>query len=459
LSGDFSITPDTIGVQEAIRVVFNRPIDQATALDPANFVVTDLCDTLRVPGSIRLAGDTLIFSPSQSLPFLTLLSVRVQNVLDTQGNALPQPITFQRIIQAPAVSDVSWTFLNSPTNDVVTGINFANETVGYALTSGGSVYRTTNGGILFGARFKDPNITQTFNVQTFSGDTVVFLGAVLTGGSPQWAVFRSVDSALTFARSNTVNRQLYGSQLRAIGGEIVGVVGGQGSTPGLYRYNAATNTLTAAAGAPTSSTVLFTDAALSPDTTKAIATFFNLSTNLGSAYTSLDGGANYSALTLPSALPRLRGAGFVDDNTALVMGDSSTVLRVDVASGQVTALGAASGIPQTEIAGAATTVFTFSRVRFTPGGQVGWITGSLRRRQPGTPDVVQGVILQSRDGGQTWTRQAIEGAAENGLEFPAIGALQALSPDFAAVSGGSGLIAARTDDSRPAAAACSFSQQ
>jgi hypothetical protein len=458
LAGDFTITPDTIGVQEPIRVVFSRPIDPATALDPANFVVTDLCDTLRVPGSVRLSGDTLIFSPSQALEFLTLLSIRVQNVLDVDGNALPQPITFQRITQAPPVSDVSWAFMNSPTNDIISGVNFADQSIGYVLTLGGSVYRTVNGGLSFGARFKNPNITQTFNIQTFGGDTVTFLGAVLVGGSPQWAVFRSVDSALTFTPSNTVGRVLYGSQLRNIGGEIVGVVGGQSSTPGLYRYNAGSNTLTASGGAPTSGSVLFTDAALSPDTVSAVATFLNSSTNLGLAYRSLDGGASYTQIILPAGVPSLLGAGFIDNGAALLLGDSSSVLRVDVTTGQVTELGAANGIPQTEIAGSTTSVFSFSRARFVPGGQIGWITGTVTRRQPGSPDVVQGLILQTRNSGQDWVRQAIESAPENGLAFPPVNALQALSPDFAALSGVNGLIAARTDDSAPAAAACSFSQ-
>src|SRR5690606_14194252 len=146
--------------------------------------------------------------------------------------------------------------------------------------------------------------------------------------SPQWGVFKSVDSALTFTPSNTVNRLVYGSQLRSVGGTIVGVVGGQGSTPGLYRYNLAANSLTLATGGPTSGSVLFTDAALSPDTTKAVATFFNLSTNDGLAYSSLDGGATYSQITLPAVMPNLLGAGFIDDGTALLLGDSSTVLRV-----------------------------------------------------------------------------------------------------------------------------------
>jgi photosystem II stability/assembly factor-like uncharacterized protein len=68
------------------------------------------------------------------------------------------------------------------------------------------------------------------------------------------------------------------------------------------------------------------------------------------------------------------------------------------------------------------------------------------------------VILQSRDGGQTWTRQAIAGAPENGLSFPPVATVQALTRDFAVLGGSNGLVAARIDDSRPAASACSFTQ-
>jgi photosystem II stability/assembly factor-like uncharacterized protein len=458
LSGDFSITPDTIGVQEAIRVVFNRPIDPTTALDPANFVVTNLCDTLRVPGAIRLASDTLIFSPSQQLPYLALLSVRVQNILDEQGNALRQPIVFQRITQPPPVSDASWAFLNSPTNDLVTGIGFADPNVGYIVTFGGTVYRTVNGGAFFEARFKHPDITDTYAVRTFGGDTVVMLGAILVGGAPTWTVFRSFNAAQSFETANTVNALLYNGRFRGIGGDVLGVVGGQANSAAVFRYRLSANTLTQATGTPTSGSVVFTDVALSADTSNAVATFYDFLTNAGHAYRSLNGGASYTAVTLPAGTEALFGVGFIDDNTALIVGDSSAVLRLDVATGTATALGAAQGIPQTEVSGSTTRSFGFTRADFAPDGQLGWIVGFEIVRQPGVADLVQGVVLQTRDGGQTWTRQAIAGAPQNGLAFPPVYATHALSRDFAVLSGDNGLVAARIDDTRPAAAACSFTQ-
>src|SRR5919204_137097 len=71
-----------IGTQGSIRVLFGGSVNRATALNPGNFVVTNTCTGLPVPGSLRFSGDTLVFTPSQTLPFLTGLSVRIQGVLD-----------------------------------------------------------------------------------------------------------------------------------------------------------------------------------------------------------------------------------------------------------------------------------------------------------------------------------------------------------------------------------------
>ena len=458
LTGNFAITPDTIGVQEAIRVVFNRAIDAGSALDPANFVVTNLCDTLRVPGAVRLSGDTLIFSPSEQLPYLALLSVRVQNILDDRGNALRQPIVFQRLTEAPPVSDASWAFLNSPTNDRVTGINFSDPSLGYIVTFGGTVYRTVDGGRFFEPRFKQPDITDTYGVQTFGGDTLVMIGAILVGGSPAWTVFRSVNAAGSFQSANTVSTLLYGGRFRQLGGEVLGVVGGIGVTSTLYRYRLSTNALTQATGTPSSGTVVFTDASLSADTTYAVASFYDFLTNDGVASRSTNGGASYSAINLPANTEALFGVGFVNNTTALLVGDSSAVVRVDLTTGATVALGAANGIPQTEVTPTSVRAFGFTRAEFASDGQLGWIVGFEALRRPGLPDVVQGVVLQTRDGGNSWIRQAIAGAPQNGLAFPPVYATHVLSRDFAVLSGENGLVAARVDDSRPAAAACSFTQ-
>ena len=86
-----------IARQGSIKVAFNSQLDPNSALNPSNFTVTNTCTGLPVAGSLRLVGDTVIFTPTQALPFLTGLNVRVQGVLDVQQRALPQPIIFTSV--------------------------------------------------------------------------------------------------------------------------------------------------------------------------------------------------------------------------------------------------------------------------------------------------------------------------------------------------------------------------
>jgi photosystem II stability/assembly factor-like uncharacterized protein len=461
--GDFpgfslDAVPDTLGVQQAIKVVFDDSISAATALDRANFVVTNLCTGLGIPGAIRLSGDTLIFTPSQSLPFLTLLGIRIQNLLTPSGRPMTTPITFQRITAPPPIRDQTWRFLDSPTNDALTGVSFVNDLLGYIAETGGTVYRTTDGGQSFVARFKDINLTTPSDIRAFGPDTVFMVASRRVGTATVRALFRSVNGGETFETAAQASEFLFVNSMRRVAGVPEGVFGGILASPGIYRYFGATNTATRATGHQTSGWLL-TAADLSPDANRALATFRGLTNaQLGAAALSLDGGLTYSPLTLPANVYSLSAAGFVDNTTALVAGDSSVVLRFDASTAAPTFTLITAGIPQTErdATTGEITAYTFGDIRFVPGTTTGWMTGFFVRRRPGTPDVQGGVILQSDDGGVTWRRQAIATALENGLAFSPVFDLQALRRDFAAVVGRSGLVAARTDTVRTGLTACSL---
>lgn len=452
--------PDTLGTQQAIRVVFTDSLSAATALDPANFVVTNLCNGLRIPGAVRLGGDTLIFTPSQPLPFLTQLGVRIQNLLTPAGVPQTAPIVFQRITAPPPIRDQTWSFLDSPTNDALRGVSFVDNLTGFVVEAGGTVYRTTDGGRSFVARFKDINLSATADLRAFGPDTVFMVGSRRVGSTTVRALFRSVNGGQTFETAAQAAEFLYVNSMRRVGGAPHGVFGGLLSTSGLYRYFGTTNTATLATGFHGAGWVL-TGADLSPDGNLAIASF-NGSTNpqLGAASRSMDGGLTYSSLTLPANVYGLVGAGFVNNTIAILMGDSSVVLRLDAseATPAFAALGEAQGIPQTErnLTTGEVTTYRFTDVRFAPGSATGWMAGSVTRTRIGQPSINAGVILMSEDAGLTWRRQAISGALDNGLSFPPVLDLQALSPEFAALVGTSGLVASRTDNVRTGLTACSF---
>jgi hypothetical protein len=249
--------------------------------------------------------------------------------------------------------------------------------------------------------------------------------------------------------------------LRRAGTRVVGVAGGNGFGPQLFRFDdGSAAPLSLASGTPGSASVVFTGADMSPDTAKAIAAFLDASvaTLPGLAFRSTNGGRAYVPIALGGGfVPTLFGAGFVNATDALLLGDSSTIIRVNVTTGVATRLGAAQGIPQPvrDAATGALTTYRWTRTSFAPDGTSGWVTGTVIRRVPGQPDIQQGVILQTTDGGQTFAQQGISGAASNGLAFPRVADVQARAGTSAFLAGDQGLVAARTGTPVPVGA-CSF---
>lgn len=454
-----------IGTQGSIRVLFNSPINRATALDPANFVVTNTCTGLPVAGSLRFSGDTLVFSPSQALPFLTGLSVRIQGILDENNQAMKAPVILFLRTQNPPVSDVSWEQITSPTNDQIAGVSFIDRNLGWINTITGGVYRTDNSGASFAAFFKSADITSTRDIRAVSADSLYMVGAPSFGGSTTsaTALFRSVDGGRTFqvVFSDDPGNMSSLALRKRTGAAPEMVMGGSVGTLAAWRYDQDKDSI--ARFGPVGNSTFGNMADLSPDGANAAVVGFRIlgpNSAIGVAYTSNDGGRTYTPLTtLPGNTHLLRGLGFINNTDAFLLGDTSTVLRVNTTTGVVTPLDSSNGIPQTETdPSTGTTIFyLFTRARFAPDDpNVGWIIGTAVRRVPGQPDVRRGIILITRDGGQHFTRQAVSNAPENGLGFPELRDIFVLNKDFAVVVGSSGFIAARKSDTQNFAGLCSF---
>jgi photosystem II stability/assembly factor-like uncharacterized protein len=458
--------PQVIGRQEAIRIVFNQPVNPTSVLNAANVVVTNLCTGREIPGSLRISGDTLIFySPSQAIPFLTPIAVRVQGVLDRLNRSLPQPLIFNRTVEAPPVSDVSWAFLNSPTNDLITGVAFPTRDVGFLSSIAGAIYRTDNGGRIFGAAFKSANVSSTRQLRAFGVDTVFVVGVENNPASPpaHGALLRSGNGGRLFETVATFSGAPQTLTLYRQTGGYVGLIGGRLNGAFAYRVTyangASTATLQASTGLPGSG-FLFTGSDIDTTATYALATvaaFPALTT--GALYESSDGGLTFTAAGVP-AVPALYGVKFIPGTTktALVLGDSSFIARYDVGvPGSFTRLGAAEGLPQSSFDPSTqeSITYLFQRAYFA-SPQVGWVVGRITRRVPGSPDRFTGIILMTEDGGHTFRRQAMVGAPNNGLDFQPVEEVFALTPQFAVLGGREGLVAARTAETSGPVNACSF---
>lgn len=459
------VSPDSvIGRQEAIRIAFGDSLDARTALDPQNFVVTDRCTGLRVPGSLRLrGGDTLEFTPSRALQFLTPLDIRIQNILDTRGRALEQPFTFSVITEAPPVSDVSWRVLNSPTNDFVSGVDFLTEDIGYVSTLSGAIYETRNGGQTFGALFKDPDLIVAFGIRVLGLDTLIMTAAPSFGGTTftSYGLFRSVDGGRSFNPVFVRDPADMGwpSVYKPAGRKGVVVIGGNQGTLSVWRHDFDTDS-THSFG-PVANQVGYR-AAISTNGSHALMTgeefSFTQGVKQGYLYRSTTGGRTWVPVTTPAGTVSLFGGGFRNPTEAFVVGARSGVYRMDATNGTLTRLGAGAGIPQTDSSATTLITYNFVHVEFAEGGQIGWMIGYSQREEVGRPQVTRGLIFQTRDGGATWQRQAVSGTGDNGLGFEPVYDLTTLGPDFSVAGGNNGFLAVRDDDSAPVAGACSFTE-
>ena len=465
LSPHLAIATDSvIPIQGSIRILFAHPVNQQTALDPGNFVVINTCTGLPVPGSLRFSGDTLIFAPSQTLPYLTGLTVRIQGVLDQNNNAMTTPVIISLRTQNPPVSDVSWQQLTSPTNDFIAGVSWLDTQTGWISTITGGVYRTIDGGNSFSALFKSADITGTRDIRVVSKDSLYMVGSPSFGGSTvsATALFRSIDGGNTFqvVFSKDPANMFSLSVFKPASGGPIAVMGGSAGSMTAWRYDQTLDSI--AQFGPVGGSVFGNMADISPNGANATLVGLQVTgqqTAIGAAYKSNDGGRTYTAVTLPANTHILRGTSFINNTDAFLLGDTSTVLRLNTVTGAITALGAANGIPQTTTdPGTGQVIFyLFTRARFAPDDpNLGWIIGTAVRRVPGLPDVRRGIILMTRDGGQTFTRQAVANAPETGLGFSELRDIFVLNKNFAVVVGDNGFIAARKSDTQNFATLCSF---
>ncbi len=466
-------TDPIISRQGSIRVGFQGEIDPTSALDPSNFVVTNTCTGLRVPGAITITGSELIFTPTSPLPFLTPLSVRIQNITTAEGVGMEQPLAFVLTTESPPVTDVSWSRMSSPTGDPVSGIDFVSPSVGYVVTTAGTVYRTDNGGLAFAAIYKDPNRSLTKGVRAITRDSVYMITADNLGGTTffHYGLYLSRNAGLTFDPVFTVAN----ADMRSLSRERVGardvlfMTGNEGGTLTTWRYDSravpAEQLVRFSVNQP--GIVIGNGGDISPDTTKAVAVGFRDITGpdvRGFAIRSLNSGRTYTEIDVANLPHALNGAGFVDNTTVLLLGDSSTVFRMNITTGAITALGAAQGIPQTttDPVTGITETYSFTKAEFAPNNrQIGWVIGEvlLDDPRPAVSDEFRGVILMTRDGGMTFTRQAVQGEPDLGLGFPTLfppSDIMAVSNEFAVLGGYEGFLAARRSDIQTGAAACSF---
>jgi hypothetical protein len=427
-------------------------------VSPANVIVTNATTGVEIPGSLQLgpSGTQVVFTPSAPLPFGTALGIRVQNLLSVDGT-VPLNVTVCNVsTEAAPISELFWDVLEPPTGTQLTGASLFAQDSGWVASFNVPLYRRK--GLGWELRFQQPYYAASYDVDFVSSkhgwathfDTRGFRGVIT----------RSVDGGINFDTvftlgGQTINR-LWMDSLRS-NNRLFGVAGGGTVAQATFlKYNAATSsfnvTSTFASFINATATANVNDIDFSPNDTlngAAVSTGVRVNasttiirpgrvfvtTNAGQSWSEVPGTKADTTNVITYMGVARRGTGPNAD--IYVTGGNGFFGRLvgGVGPMQRINLGPVSTDSTTF------TALIYTDVEFAPDNPLyGWVIGAqLTEVVNGVPKY-QGLIFRTKDGGATWVRQGVRGAAAYGAEFPALNRLEVFSSTNAWIVGDGGIV-------------------
>jgi hypothetical protein len=436
---NFALTGCPTGPQQVnsnIALVFTRPVAPNTVTQ-GNVVVTSAVNGLELPGTLSLSpdGTTITFRPSEPLPFQTQLRIRVQNLLSANESA-PMTVTLCTLTTVPPpITQLFWNTLPGVSGSAIRGGSMFVADSGYVIVSTVPVFRRTVGGwrVVFSQPYfssgNDVSFVSANHGFTAHQDVRGFRGAVLEtkdGAASFDTIF--------FIPRESINR-LFFRKRGATDVAPFGVLGGGTTVNGRFlKYRPETGRIDSVANFTNTANV--TDIDFAPaDSTNGIAVtggtlFSDGSFTPGRVYQTTNGGGGWSEVAggvAPQAAVNWGGVARRANGTVFVTGGGGYVLRLTPSGG---------GYTVTQILGNVVPnpdptnfqALQFNDVEFSPDNDnLGWIVGAVLVSGLGEPPRFQGLIFETRDGGQTWTRQGVRGAEAFGASFARLNRIVAFS--------------------------------
>jgi hypothetical protein len=458
---------------EGVRLDVNAPIafEFSHAVSPssvssANIVVTNAETGLTVPGSLNLSpdGTTITFDPDAPLPFDTELRVRVQNVLAAENN-IPAPLEVCELqTQEPEITSTPWMGIGPATGTRLFGAALVGDDDGFVLSSNNPLLRRV--GDEFQVVYSNPYFAQAYDVAFLDDNDqfgwLTYLDLRNFGFGSR--LLQTTDGAETFEEifgvaGQSLNRIFMRRQ--ADPDSIFAVVGGGNiDQASFYKFLPASGTFAGAGTFGLTSNVQDVDfgpaGAAAGDTTIGVGVSFgvrfdDVDLNPGRIFVSSNGGAAWSEAAGTGGTETTvatynttfyMGAAVGPGGTLFVTGGSGTVKRLAPTGtpGQY----AVTRILENRIANPDSLdpeALMFTDVEFAPDDrQVGWIVGAQRIGIANGVPQYRGIILETRDGGTTWTRQGVADAPDYGAEFPRLNRIEARSATQVWIVGDGGTV-------------------
>lgn len=444
---DFSVTCPTqnVGVDQPIVFNLNGQVAPASVVQ-GNVVVSNAVTGVEIPGALSFTSapgqSSVTFTPGEQLAFQTTFRVRVQN-LTTTGNVPQQSVIVCDVrTPPPPITELFWRPLPSAGGGSLRGGSLPTAQTGFVAQLSQPFFRRDN--TVVGGEFVAlPNIPYYTNF--FDVAFVDASRGFVTLGEPRESrtlIGESFDGGATFTTLANVGNQAVTRLFfrRVAPGEqgIFGVAGG-GRLPfgNLFKYNSQTKLFSTFT---INNTNQVSDIDFASDTLKGVATTFGVQVGTldqrGRVVTSNNGGTTFTEIpgsVAPSDVQTYTGVAIRNNGHIFVTGANGYAAHLTPGTGGAyTTARVLQGVipnldPNNNLA------LQYTDVQFLPNNDAkGWIIGLQQTGvQNGIPRL-RGLIFETRDGGNTWTRQGVPGAPDFGAEFPALNRI-VISPDGAKV--------------------------
>ena len=435
-------------VNASIPLQFSQPV-RASTVSGANVIVTNGATGIEVPGALSLdaTGTRVTFAPSSSLPFGIVLGIRIQNLVSANGGAPLGVVVCNVATQAPPIAEVVWNQLDSPTGtDLYDASLFAPDS-GWAASIAVPLYRRYGAG--WEVRFNQPYYLRSYGVDFVSASHGY--GAHLDQRNARSVITESRDGGTTFdtvfTRAGFDVQRLWIDSTRSFN-KLFGVAGGgRTTTASFYKLQPASRTFSVTSEFDQTSSI--GDIDFSPnDTLNGFAVSQGVrvlltpptvypgrlfkTTNGGASWTEVPGARadTFTVITYKGVARRKNGDVFVTGGNGFVgrfAGGVAPVAKIDLGLVSRDSLN--------------TTALIYNDIEFAPDNdQYGWIVGAqLIGFIAGTPRY-QGLIFATRDGGTTWIRQGVVGAADYGALIPALRRVEVFSSTKVWIVGDAGTV-------------------
>jgi hypothetical protein len=440
-----------IAVDAPISLSFNNPAAVNTVV-PGNVVVSNAVTGLELPGTLSLSSDgrTIVYTPSANLPFDTRVRIRIQNLLSANTTTPSELVVCEVLTALPPITQLWWDALPTVGAGRLLGGSMFEPDSGFIASNTVPIFRRTEDG--WRVVFNEPYLNSSFDVQFptlahgFAShlDARVFVG-VITESRDAGITFDSI-----YAQPGEVFQKLYVRRRTATDVDYFGAaMGGSAIQARMLKWRP-----TVGGGAFTSVATFGTTGQgadidfMQSDTARGVAVsngvrFANGLVFPGRVFVTSNGGNAWSEVANAVANDRgvtYLGAAIRSNGDLYVTGGSGYVLRLTPSGAGYTV----TRILENRITNPDSTNFQalqYTDVQFAPDDQnIGWIVGAQLISQTGEAPRFQGVIFETRDGGQTWTRQGVRGADAFGADFPRLNRIVVLSATSVWLLGDGGLV-------------------